>query len=282
MLTNSKPVSCERFYCNALSNLRFQQQIIQLRSFSRMFQVKAKKIQKQIFYHKPFPGPLFDEVNEVPYEIRKNMKIKGLRQITRQTQIQVMTRKPALQDNVDVVGIAPENSGKTLCYMLPIFQKLLQVHRISKKKVYIIVITPTMKHAEIIEEQASILAANIGLKTLIYAGDKRWGKEQATTQIRVPQIAICTPDRLLEMLEDVRLAMRGKKKKRSRKRKKSVKTMLSEFVDEVRFVAFDETDVYVNRTAVQCYSVLQFASTVECVSLRQLTIFVSQNVLFRM
>ena len=83
--------------------------------------------------------------------------IDGLKKqkITEPTQIQEMAI-PLILEGRDIVGKAPTGTGKTLAYLLPLFQKI----DTSKREMQVLILTPTHELAMQVYDQVKTLASN--------------------------------------------------------------------------------------------------------------------------
>ena len=87
----------------------------------------------------------------------KEELIKGLEKqnISQPTEIQVQAI-PFILDNKDVLGQSATGTGKTLAYLLPLFQKI----DISKREMQVLILTPTHELAMQVYDQVQMLAKN--------------------------------------------------------------------------------------------------------------------------
>eukprot|EP00771_Trimastix_marina_P000737 gnl/Trimastix_PCT/1767.p1 GENE.gnl/Trimastix_PCT/1767~~gnl/Trimastix_PCT/1767.p1 ORF type:complete len:467 (+),score=168.16 gnl/Trimastix_PCT/1767:77-1477(+) len=115
------------------------------------------------------------------------------------TPIQLATIPTALQGK-DIIGLAETGSGKTGAFILPILNDLLANPRSG---LFACVVAPTRELAFQIAEQFTALGASINLKcaTLVGGVDIT---QQAIALSRHPHIAVATPGRLVDLLENVK------------------------------------------------------------------------------
>lgn len=66
---------------------------------------------------------------------------------------------PLAMDGKDIIGQSPTGTGKTLAYLLPLFQKIDS----SKREMQALILAPTHELSIQIQRQADLLAANSGL-----------------------------------------------------------------------------------------------------------------------
>ncbi len=113
------------------------------------------------------------------------------------TPIQAEAIPPALQGH-DVIGCAPTGTGKTIAFLLPTLEHLLQAEGKSKNP-RLVILAPTRELVIQISEQAKKLAARSPLRVAaVYGGA---GMRQQTDKLRRGvDVVIATPGRLLDHL----------------------------------------------------------------------------------
>jgi len=113
------------------------------------------------------------------------------------TPIQSATIPTALTGR-DILGSAETGTGKTAAYLLPIMHRLLNGNRTIQPRVLVLV--PTRELALQVAEQAQLLGAHTGLRSVaVYGGVGLGNQEQALR--RGTDIVIATPGRLLDHIE---------------------------------------------------------------------------------
>ncbi|KAL6945199.1 hypothetical protein ACO0QE_002647 [Hanseniaspora vineae] len=144
------------------------------------------------------------------------------------TPVQSKTLKPILEnENYDIIARAKTGTGKTLAFLIPIFESLCKTRRDSQYMVKSVIVAPTRDLALQIEEEIKkvFYKNNYGLEKFpsmsLIGGVKMYDQIRKMRKIR-PNIVVCTPGRLLDMLSDDRLA--------------------NEFFKFVDFKIFDEAD----------------------------------------
>ncbi|KAI0967048.1 DEAD-domain-containing protein [Xylaria arbuscula] len=127
------------------------------------------------------------------------------------TEVQSMTINSALK-GVDMVAQAKTGTGKTLAFLVPLFQRVLadQPHladprnrrRSSSQDVRAIILSPTRELAEQIGVEARKLAQNTGIVVQTAVGGTR--KRESLMQIRRQgcDVLVATPGRLNDLLTD--------------------------------------------------------------------------------
>ncbi len=127
----------------------------------------------------------------------KNLEQLGINQ---PTTIQQQTI-PLTLSGQNVIGNAQTGSGKTLCFALPILQKLSQ----DPYGVFALIITPTRELAYQIGQQFEVLSRgssnNMNLRISIVVGGVDMMK-QAKELADIPHIIIATPGRLASCVEN--------------------------------------------------------------------------------
>ncbi|KAI1505296.1 ATP-dependent RNA helicase mss116 [Biscogniauxia marginata] len=127
------------------------------------------------------------------------------------TEVQSLTINPALK-GVDLVAQAKTGTGKTLAFLVPVFQRLLQdtpdladprLRRTAAiDNVRAIILSPTRELAEQIGVEARKLAQNTGIVVQTAVGGTR--KKEALFQMQRQgcHILVATPGRLEDILSD--------------------------------------------------------------------------------
>eukprot|EP01080_Neovahlkampfia_damariscottae_P006805 gene6805-10971_t len=101
---------------------------------------------------------------------------------------------PLLLTNKDVVVEAVTGSGKTLAYLIPVFELLMRKTERYEDEVNAVIILPTRELAQQVFEIAKIFTEYTKITTQLITGGK-------FEHNYVGEVAICTPGRLLEVLE---------------------------------------------------------------------------------
>lgn len=119
-------------------------------------------------------------------------------QITRPTLIQQEVI-PTLLDGHDVLACAPTGTGKTLAYLLPAFQHLLDFARRGKGPARVLILTPTRELALQVGEQARLLAQFTQHQVIDITGGVHFS-EHAEQFKNGCDIVVATPGRLIEYI----------------------------------------------------------------------------------
>jgi ATP-dependent RNA helicase MSS116, mitochondrial len=153
-------------------------------------------------------------------------------QLQEMTQIQAETYSIALQGS-NIIGRARTGTGKTLAYLLPSLERLLQGDRdvyIPGRTIGVLIVAPTRELAQQIADQAcSLLTYHSSEMTVacLYGGTKmRRDINLLSNPSRLPTILVATPGRLLEHLLQTKI--QGRK--------------FSDILDATKIVVLDEMD----------------------------------------
>ncbi|KAI1083518.1 ATP-dependent RNA helicase mss116 [Whalleya microplaca] len=127
------------------------------------------------------------------------------------TSVQSLTINPAVK-GVDLVAQAKTGTGKTLAFLVPVFQRLLNVdpnlanrnHRrtAASDDIRALILSPTRELAEQIGVEARKLARNTGIVVQTAVGGTR--KREALFQMKREgcHVLVATPGRLVDILSD--------------------------------------------------------------------------------
>ncbi len=110
---------------------------------------------------------------------------------------------PVLLQGGDLIGVAQTGTGKTLAYLLPIFQRLdLAVHEPQA-----LVVCPTRELALQVAGEAERFGRPLGVSTVVaYGGTSTGGQKQALGEGR--HLVVATPGRLLDFINSAWLSLR--------------------------------------------------------------------------
>ncbi|ORY63157.1 ATP-dependent RNA helicase [Pseudomassariella vexata] len=127
------------------------------------------------------------------------------------TDVQAKTINPAM-NGVDLVAQAKTGTGKTLAFLVPVFQQLLvnmpeladkhARRKASSEDVQAIIMSPTRELAEQIGVEARKLAANTGIVVQTAVGGTRKREALWKMQREGCHILVATPGRLQDLLSD--------------------------------------------------------------------------------
>ncbi|CAJ2513609.1 Uu.00g017280.m01.CDS01 [Anthostomella pinea] len=127
------------------------------------------------------------------------------------TEVQSLTIAPAIK-GVDLVAQAKTGTGKTLAFLVPVFQRILMRDpelinrqnrsRASSEDIRGIIISPTRELAEQIGVEARKLAQNTGIVVQTAVGGTRKRESLFRMQREGCHILVATPGRLQDLLSD--------------------------------------------------------------------------------
>jgi len=112
------------------------------------------------------------------------------------TPVQAQAIPPALAGR-DVVATAQTGTGKTLAFLLPIFELLGR--KPGAVGIQALILSPTRELALQINEVATTLAASMGMKSVAVVGGM--GETDQLKKLKKAQILIATPGRLCDFLD---------------------------------------------------------------------------------
>lgn len=159
-----------------------------------MDQIKAFWLKNDIQVHgRDPPLPILDMNNyDWPEPIRQALQTDNF---SEPTAIQSQGW-PIVLSGRDMVGVAQTGSGKTLCYVLPAFVKIMKEG--IKRGPKCLILAPTRELAQQI--QSVIRRYNFATNVCLYGGASRLPQMQILRENN-PQIIIATPGRMNDMIE---------------------------------------------------------------------------------
>ena len=159
-----------------------------------MERIKEFWLKNDIQVHgKDAPLPLLDmNLYDWPESIRKALESDNF---SEPTPIQSQGW-PIVLSGRDMVGVAQTGSGKTLCYVLPAFVKIVKEG--VKQGPKCLILAPTRELAQQI--QSVIRRYNFASNVCLYGGASRLPQMQVLRE-KNPQIIIATPGRMNDMME---------------------------------------------------------------------------------
>lgn len=133
-----------------------------------------------------------------------NNLIDGLKKqnITEPTKVQSLTINKIL-DNKDLIVNAQTGSGKTLSYLLPMFEKIDS----TKRETQVLILAPTHELVMQITEQAKLLSSNSKLEITAFSliGEVNIQKQIKNIKAIKPHIVIGTSGRVLDLIKQKKL-----------------------------------------------------------------------------
>jgi ATP-dependent RNA helicase SrmB len=106
---------------------------------------------------------------------------------------------PAMLDGRDVLASAPTGTGKTLGFLLPAIQHLLDYPRRKAGPGRVLILTPTRELAMQVAEQARLATAHTKLTTIDITGGVKYDVHAEQLKGNI-DIVIATPGRLMEYI----------------------------------------------------------------------------------
>lgn len=134
---------------------------------------------------------LFQETSLAPLWA-SNLAARGL---TVPTAVQQAVWEPFLAQK-DLVVQSGTGTGKTLAYLLPLFQNL----DASRKDLQALILVPTQELAVQIQRQMELLAEGSQVRTLVLMGGVNIARQIDSLKAK-PHVVVGTPGRILELLE---------------------------------------------------------------------------------
>ncbi|MGM0906672.1 MAG: ATP-dependent RNA helicase SrmB [Pseudomonadota bacterium] len=115
---------------------------------------------------------------------------------------------PAALDGRDLLVSAPTGTGKTLAFLLPVLQHLLDFPRQQPGPARILVLAPTRELAEQIHQQAQQFESKTGLSSVVVTGGINYGSQLSLLE-KTHDILVATPGRLMDLLEAEQYNLEG-------------------------------------------------------------------------
>ena len=181
------------------------------------------------------PYPKFADLPRLHPVLRQNLALNM--KFDRTTEIQAKTWEPASQGR-DVLGRARTGTGKTLSFLLPALQQLLEGPQLKQNKntIHMLVLSPTRELAAQIDDQAQLLTgagdkknAAAGISHQVVFGGNSKPRDVTRLERCVPTILVATPGRLRDHLQTT--TVRG--------------TPFAQLLARTSILVLDETDRYV-------------------------------------
>lgn len=118
---------------------------------------------------------------------------------TEPTPVQALSIPPGIEGK-DILAAAQTGTGKTLAYLLPIFDRMVRHFgaKRPKKGPYALILAPTRELAQQITESATALAQETKFRTLTVIGGKKYST-QINKLNKGCDVLIATPGRLLDL-----------------------------------------------------------------------------------
>jgi len=110
---------------------------------------------------------------------------------------------PAALEGKDLLIASPTGTGKTVAYLLPALQHLLDFPRRHPGSGRVLILTPTRELAQQVAVQAQSLARFAKLKTLLITGGVSYEIHDKALSSNI-DVVVATPGRLMEYIDDER------------------------------------------------------------------------------
>ena len=116
------------------------------------------------------------------------------------TEIQAKTWDTA-KTGRDVLGRARTGTGKTLAFLLPAFQQLLQNNQNNSQGVQVLVLSPTRELAAQIDTEGRKLTRGLRINHQVVFGGSSRGMDVRSMERHLPHVLVATPGRLKDHLQ---------------------------------------------------------------------------------
>ena len=191
----------------------------------------------------------FDQFG-LDHSIVQALKQEG---IVEPTAIQVQTI-PFILENRDVVGQSETGTGKTLAYLLPIFQKIDYL----KKETQAMILTPTHELAIQIQREIEILTSNSGLPVTSTAIIGNVNIARQIDKLKEKQhIIVGSSGRILELIHKKKISSQ------------TIKTMVLDEADRLLDENNSDSVKAVIKTTLRRTQLLLFSATIPAVTLQR-------------
>merc|ERR1711935_1304814 len=144
------------------------------------------------------PNPVFDlDELSIPEKLKETLKRSG---IEKPMPIQAQGWSIAMS-GTDLIGVGETGSGKTLGFLLPAFQHILQQEKTRfQKGPQVLVLSPTRELAQQTQAVSQKFGSTCGISTVaVFGGASRDGQiKQLRNKV---DIVVATPGRMIDLLE---------------------------------------------------------------------------------
>lgn len=130
-------------------------------------------------------------------DINKALSFAGFQKPTSIQQLAI----PVAMEGRDILASAPTGTGKTLAFLLPAIQYLIDFPRRDPGFARVLIMTPTRELAYQIYEQIKVLTQFTGLNTGVITGGINYGSHKETLE-KNNDLLVATPGRLIEYLNE--------------------------------------------------------------------------------
>lgn len=144
--------------------------------------------------------PSWQELDIAPSLIEAVLELGHLKPT--RIQQQVIPEAMAAQD---ILASSPTGTGKTLAYVLPALQHLLDFPRSTPGSARVLILAPTRELAAQIHQQVTFVCQYTGHASLLVTGGVNFGSHLSAFESNL-DIVVSTPGRLLDYLEQERFS----------------------------------------------------------------------------
>ena len=114
--------------------------------------------------------------------------------------------------NKDVIVKSVTGSGKTLSYIIPIIQRMINFSKQNlnyKNEIYALILLPARELAEQVYQEISKFITNLKYKitSQLFIGGKKYEEDLIKYQKEIPNIIIATPGRILDFIEKEKISL---------------------------------------------------------------------------
>lgn len=157
---------------------------------------------------------------------------------------------PQALEGSDLLVKAPTGTGKTLAFLIPAIQKLLNKFKSKQIEPRILIVTPTRELALQITKQAKELAQFTPIKVANLIGGVEIDENLADLEF-APQIVVATPGRLLKLLKIKALKLN------------KIETLIFDEADKMMQMGFGQYALEIDKNCINCKQKWLFSATLE-------------------
>lgn len=150
----------------------------------------------------------------------------------------------------DLLVNSPTGTGKTLAFLLPALQHLLDFPRHQPGPARVLILAPTRELAQQIAEQADAFEETSGLRTILVTGGVNYGSQHALLE-QPHDILVATPGRLIDLLNAQQYEL------------EQIEWLIIDEADRMLDMGFAESVKLIAGAALQLKQSLLFSATLE-------------------
>ena len=114
--------------------------------------------------------------------------------------------------NKDVIVKSVTGSGKTLSYIIPIIQRMINYSKQNlnyKKEIFALILLPSRELAEQVHQELTKFISNLKyeITSQLFIGGKKYEEDLIKYQKEIPNIIIATPGRILDFIEKEKISL---------------------------------------------------------------------------